>query len=221
MVGKRFRVLLAGLLAAALAVPALCNAAEPARAVPVNLEAAYNFDAVSTPDDPMDGDFTGNMDSMGNEGFPHNGLGGAFEFRGVPFLLATIAPGDDNVVVCVGQDIHIRAGNYAELYVAGAAQWGDREGLINLGYTDGSSEDVKLFLTDWTSSNPKGGNLRFIATKKHNTVGITGDAFIWLAKVPVDPGRRLRRITLPDNAFLKIFAITASTQAGLIDWERG
>lgn len=214
--GKRSMMLLIGMLAIVMAAPIPGNAAEPAGAVPVNLEAAFNFDVVSTPDDLMDGDFTGNMDSMGNEGFPNNGRGGAFEFQGVPFILATIAPGDDNVVVCVGQSIHVRAGSYAELYVAGAAQWGDREGTINLGYTDGSAEDVKLFLTDWTNGNPQGGNIRFIATKKHNTVGVTGDASVWLAKVPVNAGKRLRRITLPDNAFLKVFAVTASAQAGLI-----
>lgn len=214
--GKRSLMLLIGILAITLAVPALGYATEPVKAVPVSLEAAFNFDVVSTPDDLMDGDFTGNMDSMGNEGFPNSGLGGEFAFQGVPFVLATIAPGDDNVLVCTGQTVHVKAGNYAELYVAGAAQWGDREGTINLGYTDGSAEDVKLFLTDWTNGNPQGGNIRFIATKKHNTVGVTGDASVWLARVPVDAGRRLRRITLPDNAFLKVFAITASAQAGLI-----
>lgn len=211
-------ILLFCTVSAVLTLAALGRAAEEnAAAVPVNLEAAYNFDVVSTVEDPMDGDFTGNMDSMGNEGFPQNGRGGLLVFQGVPFLLAEIAPGDDNAVVCVGQPIHVKAGRYAELYIAGAAQWGDRDGLVNLGYTDGTSENVKLFLTDWTAGNPAGGNLKLIATKKHNTVGVTGDAAIWLAKLPVNPGKILRRITLPDNAFLKIFAVTASSRAGLIN----
>ncbi|MGQ9779734.1 MAG: hypothetical protein ACUVRM_07640 [Bacillota bacterium] len=214
---RTFLLTVISMLMACLAFP--LGAAETPRAVPVNLEAAFNFDVVSTADDPMDGDFTGNMDSMGNEGFPNGGSGGEFIFQGVPFLFATITPGDDNAVVCVGQQIHVRAGNYAELYVAGAAQWGDREGVLNLGYTDGSAEDVKLFLTDWTSGNPAGGNIRLIATKKHNTFGVTGDASIWLARIPVNPDKKLHRITLPDNAFLKIFAITAVTEAGLIEFK--
>jgi hypothetical protein len=143
---------------------------------------------------------------------------------GVSFTWPQSTPGWPDNVTTQGQNITVNAPTGTQtLGFLGSAADGPSEGLVTEHYTDGSSAQYWLGLSDWTlnggSSQPSYGNQTAISLSYRNCSYCTPPqqtvaTYVFYAGVPVDPGKTLASVTLPDGAStgtLHVFSIGTST----------
>src|SRR5207248_10694134 len=123
---------------------------------------------------------------------------GWFVSGDVPWRFPSYADGRKNAVVPAGQAVAVSAAAYRTLHVLGAGVGGSVEAPLTLRYSDSSSAQVTLRLSDWARSASFGERIAVYTSHRH---GPTGDSSlpvrIWHQTVPVDPARTLTSITLP------------------------
>ena len=85
----------------------------------------------------------------------------------------------------------------------GLATNGPSRGTATVTYTDGSTKDVDVRMTDWTSTNIEAGNMRLVPLTKRNTLSGGSDtakpALFATAVVPLDAKKTVRSVTLPND----------------------
>jgi predicted alpha-1,2-mannosidase len=145
---------------------------------------------------------------------------------GVAFTWPQSTPGWPDNVVAQGQDITLNAPSGTQtLAFLGSATNGPSEGIVTEHYSDGSSAQYWLGLSDWTlnggSSQPSYGNQKAISLSYRNCSYCSPSqqsvaTYVFEAGVPVDPNKTLVSVTLPNGAStgaLHVFSIGTSTSA--------
>ncbi len=132
-------------------------------------------------------------------------------------------PGQPNDYVANGQIITIpvtpTTQNAKILGILGASADGEGSGVFTITYTDGTSQQEKVGLSDWSNPTPDFGNEVAIMTNYRNPAGPEEGVktFMFFASVPIDGTKTLKSVSLPTNldapTTLHVFSVSASIRA--------
>ncbi|MGH3384725.1 MAG: glycosyl hydrolase family 95 catalytic domain-containing protein [Nocardioidaceae bacterium] len=174
---------------------------------PVDLEALFDNDGVSTEAAMADGNFDNSGYTYPAEQLP---APGRRTLDRVTWLLGSYEDGAVNNVVFRGQEIAVPAVTATAVHVLGAGTSGGGGGTAVLGYADGSHSEVVLELTDWARSPAYGESIAVETTHRHSRTGvISGLAVRWFHQtVAADPSRQLVSVTLPSNTKAHVFGLS-------------
>ncbi len=195
-------------------------------AQPGSLLAATNNTGISNDSNVGQANFDGGGASYSAQALAAQGWtpGTTNTVDGVQFTWPQSTPGWPDNVIAQGQNIAVNAPSGTQtLAFLGSATNGPSEGVVTEHYSDGSSARYWLGLSDWTlnggNSRPSYGNQTAIALSYRNCSYCsppqqTVATYVFYAAVPVDPGKTLTSVTLPDGATmgaLHVFSIGTST----------
>jgi predicted alpha-1,2-mannosidase len=195
---------------------------------PGSLLAAFNNAGISNDSNVGQANFDGGGASYSAQALAAQGYtpGATKTVNGVDFTWPQSTPGWPDNVIAQGQNITVNAPSGTQtLAFLGAAADGPSEGVVTEHYSDGSSAQYWLGLSDWTlnggSSQPSYGNQKAISLSYRNCSYCsppqqTVATYVFYAAVPVDAGKTLSSVTLPNGATmgeLHVFSIGTSTAA--------
>jgi len=196
-----------------------------AHQLPVSLEALFDNDAIADARDRADGNFDcpDHAADIPGSVFPAEHLpatGSEFSFSGIHFLFPSKERGDFNNLACAGQRITVPEGRYKALHVVGTSENGSFRATLQITYEEGPAE-AELALTDWCQKPSFGERPAFEAECRYTyssaTQRVVREAIrthLWLQKIPLDPAKTLRSLTLPYNRRMHLFAATLEA----VDW---
>lgn len=202
--------------------------------VPVQL--SYNLDAFSYHDARQDGDFDGGST------YPAEMIGDTVVSEGIQFQIGPRASGQNNAVACRGQVVELPAGNHDQLYLLASAARGDADGEL---VVDGKSilwqvQNWTGYIGQWDNRVFEGEvselNYGFTNALKSITPGfIKRDPLAWfcshrhladghdaiyaycyLFKYRINLPAGARRVRLPDNPDIRIFAASVAQEDGQV-----
>ncbi|GAA3783809.1 hypothetical protein GCM10023083_19830 [Streptomyces phyllanthi] len=180
----------------------------PGRTAPVDLTAHFDSDGISTHENTQDGDFDGTGRTYPAEELP---AAGPLTFEGVRYTFPSYADGALDNVTAKGQTIPVPPGRYAKVRVLGACSYGALKTTLTATYTDGSTQEVELAMSDWAGTAPASGSEVVRCTHRHGRSGPdTLQVALFQTAVTVDQARELRSLTLPDTTkpALHLFALS-------------
>ena len=145
---------------------------------------------------------------------------------GITYTWPLPAPGYPDNTVAAGQKVTVSApAGTQQVGLLGSADGGPSKGIMTLNYSDGSTAQFWLGLSDWTlgagKSTPSFGNGNAATLSYRDCSSCAGgkDAtatHVFSTVFPVDPAKTLTSVTLPDGTDqgrLHIFAVGTSTTA--------
>jgi predicted alpha-1,2-mannosidase len=195
-------------------------------ATPGSLLTAFNNDGISD-DSNVTGEFDTSGYSYSEQALAKAGLvaGQPVTAGGVQFTWPLPGSGYPDNAIADGQQVTVNApAGTQTLGFLGAASNGPSQGVITLHYSDGSSAQYWLGLSDWTlnggsASAPSYGNQIVATLPYRDCLGCTGPddtkTYVYYTGLPVDPTKTLTSVTLPLGATqgsLHVFAIGTSAQ---------
>ncbi len=195
---------------------------------PGSLLSTFDNVGISDSTDEAAADFDGDGYSYSATALAADGLtaGQNVTVNGVTFAWPLPTAGNPDNTVAAGQDVTVNAAAGTQtLAFLGSATDGPITEPLTLHYSDGSSAQYWLGLSDWTlnagSSKPAYGNTNAAVMSYRDCPDCTGGqqkvgTDIFEAGVPVDPSKTLTSVTLPSgsgNGQEHIFSIATSTTA--------
>jgi glucan 1,4-alpha-glucosidase len=170
------------------------------------LSAGYDNVGVTSESNTSPGNFDGAGDSYSAQalaaGTP-NALapGTQVTADGVTMTWPDVAAGQPDNVVAGGQAFQL-TGTGTTLGFLGAADFGTATGTGTITYTDGTSQQYPLSFSDWASSTAAPGTSIVNTTTRWNTPsgpnGANGVRNVYFASVPLQAGKTVAFVTLPD-----------------------
>ncbi len=195
-------------------------------AYPGSLLASFNNAGISNDSNVGQANFDGGGASYSAQALAAQGwtTGVTKAVDGVNFTWPQSTPGWPDNMITQGQTITMNApAGTQTLGFLGSATNGPSEGVVTEHYSDGSSAQYWLGLSDWTlnggSSDPSYGNQTAIKLSYRNCSYCSPPqqsvaTYVFYAAVPVDGSKTLTSVTLPDGATmgeLHVFSIGTST----------
>jgi alpha-mannosidase len=123
---------------------------------------------------------------------------------------AAYSPGGKNFTIAKGQTLLLPQGNYALLYLIGAATGGPVDTKGEVLYADGGMTTVPVRFSDWAQVP---GFLEAVAVEASHRHHASGDSAprvrLFLRTIPVDPQREAIGFRLPEAKRLKLIAASA------------
>lgn len=172
-----------------------------------SLSAAARVAGVAPADNPLAGDFlrgsSYSAEELGAAGVGNDDGGGGSAVPGWP--------ADDAVVLAHGQVIAVR-GRGSELILVGAGTEQDHnhEGVVRLGYADGSSAGRSITMPSWVSDADPPDGVRVLLETKGRT-GADGrqarPTRLYAVRVPLEAGKTLETVRLPEQFRLRLFTL--------------
>ena len=148
----------------------------------------------------------------GGAAFSSRDVGATLETQNVKFNLN--AAGANNIIAATGQTIALPQGNYASLWMLGAATEGGQRGqefVVN--YSDGSQQIFAQNLSDWYAPQEFVGESRAIKTGSRVMADGTADArpfSLYSYGFALDPNKTVKSLVLPDNSNVKIAGVSVA-----------
>ncbi|HEX2863032.1 MAG TPA: hypothetical protein VHN99_00575, partial [Deinococcales bacterium] len=177
----------------------------------LDLTPAFNGDAFSTPNNPTRGNLD-NHDGPKGATFPadRGPQGGstlataAGSFLFPPTLLTR------NMVTALGQSLSVPAGKYAALQLLATAEQGNVAATLEADYADGTRATLPLTLPDWCQAPRPGDTVGVAYPYRRNSLGsLEATACnLYALNFPLDPGKTLTALRLPNRETLHLFALT-------------
>ncbi len=185
----------------------------PSPATYSSVKAADNDTGFAPSASPLDGNYDGAGYSYGSDALPAAGLapGATVAAQGVSFTWPSYAPGSLDNVRASGQTIGV-SGSGTSLGFLGAGANGTQSGTVTISYTDGTSSTATLSLADWYADSAASGGTIVATIPWNPAAGSTLGAHqvsVYSAVVPLDAGKTVASVTLPENFDMHIFAIAA------------
>ena len=174
----------------------------------VDLSQDVNHDGTATVDASTQGNFDGGGWSYDAALLPPAGAG---VLNGITYDLPDTSGTAANFVEARGQQVLLPSSQYSTLRLLGATHNGDVQTTATVTYTDGSTADVPLALTDWAAGGGHNGNTVEIAMAHRIKAGQGVDGppvQIFGTSLPLDPGKPVLSVTLPNDPRLEIYAAT-------------
>jgi lysophospholipase L1-like esterase len=173
----------------------------------LDLTSAYDHDSIASAAHPDDGNFDGLGWSYAAETLP---AAGPVVLAGTPFEFPSGADGADNSVTAQGQSLPLPALRAGGIRVLGAASGGAVDGTATVTYTDGTTASLPVHFSDWAAGPQAGEDIAVAAPYRYRAgTGRDGPPVdVYARTLPLDPGRTVQSLTLPDQARLKLFAVT-------------
>jgi beta-glucosidase-like glycosyl hydrolase len=171
-----------------------------------SLAAAYDNVGISDDANPGTGDFDGGGASFSAQALanatPSLTPGATFVHDGLTFTWPDAQPGtQDNVVaggVAGGQTIAI-SGSGHTLGLIGAGDYGSPTGTATVTYTDGTTESHTVSFADWWANAATGGDIAVTVPYLNTSTGRENQQVsLYYAGIPLQPGKTVRYLTLPD-----------------------
>lgn len=193
---------------------------------------AFDTDVASTASKPTDGV----MDADGRS-YPGAMLPASLTLEGMTFSLGATTDGQKNALACNAQEIQIPEGGYDRLYLLAAAD-GDTTSTIQVGgkSTSWNVQNWRGYIGQWDNrlwphtiteaSEGDGGIVGLVpgyvksdavawyASHYQTTAGNTFYDYCYIYKYAIDLPAGTKSITLPKNANIKVFAMTAAKTPG-------
>ncbi len=188
--------------------PAACAATADGQCA-VDLAAERTKDGTATVAQPAQGDFDGGGWSFDADLLP---AAGTVRWDGVTYATPDPQGAAANFVQARGQAMLLPAGDRSALRLVAAAHNGPVTAGLTIGYADGSSTVVPVTVGDW-SGPPAAGTTTVLAMPHRIKAGQGVDGppvSLSGVTVPLDTGRQIRSITLPDEPRLHLYAATLS-----------
>ncbi len=177
--------------------------ATTATSVPyASLSGAFDNTAITDDSNPTAGSLDGAGRSYSAEALAAAGLtaGGTVHHDGMTFTWPSAKPASPDNVVAGGQTIAM-SGSGSTLGFLGAANNGTVTGAGTVTYTDGSTQPFTLSLADWWANTAVGsGDIAATMPYINNQNGthITRKVSVYYASVPLQAGKTVAYVTLPD-----------------------
>jgi len=196
-------------------------------AEPGSLLTAFNNAGISSNSDVDVADFDQDGNSYSSQALAADGFtaGQSTTVDGVPFTWPLPAPGDPDNAIADGQQVTVNApAGTQTLGFLGSATDGPSQGVATLHYSDGSTAQYWLGLSDWTlnagTAKPSYGNQVAASMTYRNCAACSSGqqavgTDVFYTALPVNPAKTLTSVTLPLGATqgqLHIFAIGTSAQ---------
>ena len=119
-----------------------------------------------------------------------------------------------NVLTCAGNILDLPAGNYASLWLLGAAVEGAQMAqTFTVTYADGSKDTLVQSISDWYQPGRYPGENRAVKMAYRNMAGGEKDArtfYVYSYGFPLNSAKAVKSLTLPDNANVKIIAVSVA-----------
>ena len=131
-------------------------------------------------------------------------------YLGVEFAFPPTHTGSDNGVRVASQDVSVPTGSYSALYFLSAATNGDKTVEFTLEYDDGSTDSTEVSITDWCRPVEYGEIPVARAPYRHHGPGVLRDCEprIMMQSIPVDSGKTLTSVELPEETDFWIIALS-------------
>jgi hypothetical protein len=153
--------------------------------------------------------FTGGLDG-GGSALSANFIGPTRTWDGTLFNIG--ATGGNNVVSATGQTINLPAGNFSTLkFLATAVNGNQPNQTFVVTYTDGTSDTFTQGVSDWFTPQHYSGESNAVDMGYRDLSGGTRDnrAFhVYGYNLSLRPGKTVKSIKLPNNAKVKILAMS-------------
>ena len=132
----------------------------------------------------------------------------------ISFSYPSKVPGASSAIACAGQVIDVEDGSYVALHVLGASTNGDASGELSLDYT-GDKETAAIEMSDWGGQPSHGEMIGYVTRHRHTHGGDDTSKRCCLHHyvISLDPEKTLTWLKLPDNADMKIIAVTLERAA--------
>jgi len=179
----------------------------PGSGMSIDLSAAYNTVGVST-----DGTRFALTSAFDGGGYSYSAalLGRSVTWQGVPFQIGP--PDAPNTVSCRGQVVALPAGQYAALWLLGAAINGSQNSqAVIVTYTDGTKASFAQNFSDWYQPGRFSGESRAVKMPYRNSADAAKDPRTFYAYsygFPLDASKTVKSLILPDNDSIKLLAAT-------------
>ncbi len=202
-----------------LAYPGIAYVAP--RSLPIELP--FNIDVVTLDSDRADGCFDGKGHTYSGELLPS-----ALDCEGIAFRLGSGQPGMKNAVACQGQTIQLPRGDFNRLYILASAL-GDTKGTfaVNGRQVELKVQDYTAYIGQWDSRIVNGevvnnvfqvapafikrDPVAWVGTHRHSAgEGNEAYVFTYLFRYELELPPNARTLTLPDNANIRVFAVSAA-----------
>jgi hypothetical protein len=175
--------------------------------LPVDLSAAYNVYGIYTNGTPFN---TGGLDSVG-WAFSANLLTPSRNLSGVQFYFGP--PNQLDAVSGTGQPIALPVGHFTNLLVLGNGVEGNQVGqVITVTYTDGTAEKIVQSFSDWYTPQVYPGELEAVEmpyrAMSNGGEDSRGTFYLYGYDFPLDGSKIIQSITLPNNRYLVVTAMT-------------
>lgn len=181
--------------------------------VPVDLTALFNNDGIATAANPTDGSF----DTAGYT-YPAAELPSSGHFRnaGTTFAFPGSADGAKNNITSNGTVINVPPGRARRLRILGASTGGNAAADAVATYADGTTETIRISLTDWGKQPAFGEAVAILTTHRLGRTGPQNlQVRIFHQLVEVDSTRELVSLKLPTLGWpvLHLFALSLERPA--------
>ena len=200
---------------------ALPNVVEDiAVASPGDLSPYYNNTGVSSDSNQAAANFDSDGFSYSEQALAAQGVspGGTVTSDGVQYKWPSAAVGQPDNVIAGGQTIKLlQVSGATKIGILGSATNGPSTGQMTITYTDGSTQQVALGLSDWTlnanGSPPSYGNTEVASMTYRNSVAgqsQTVGTYVLSAAIPITAGKTVASLTLPastNQGSIHLFAI--------------
>ncbi|MCL4514717.1 MAG: discoidin domain-containing protein [Firmicutes bacterium] len=176
----------------------------PTSNVQVNLRYAFNQDGMSYDSRPGDGNLDGVGWSYSADLMPDTVI-----LDGVEYQIGPKADGTKNVVMGASQSIPLPYGKFSSLRILGASTNGDKTGTFYVTYTDGTTAEFNLTMTDWCGAARHGEATALTFNHRHSQTAdqiITNHVFGYTLNL--DSSRAVSSVTFPGDNNMKVLAIT-------------
>jgi beta-glucosidase len=178
-----------------------------------SLAAAFDNVGVTEDSDPSPGNFDGYGNSFSATALADAGItpGSPVTSGGVTFTWPDVAPGEPDNVVASGQTIAV-SGSGSTLGFLGVANNGVASGMGTIGYTDGSTQSFTIGFQNWIDATPADGDALVATTSYFNrtTPGAARTPSLFSASVPLQTGKTVASVTLPDVSSTTVSTSTTS-----------
>jgi len=175
---------------------------------------AAAFDNVGITDDaaPTLGNFDGAGNSYSAQALAADEImpGATVTAGGVTFTWPDVPAGTPDNVALSGGAVPL-SGSGSTLGFLGAGVDGEQSGTGTVFYTDGSTQSFTIGFQNWTVKTPVDGDalVATIAYENRTNPGHVYSPSLYAAFVPLQAGKTIQAIELPDNPDMHIFAIAA------------
>jgi hypothetical protein len=169
------------------------------------------------PERDADGTATVEQSAQGN----FDGFGWSFDaallppagpvtFDGVTYAAPDPTGTAANFVTAKGQSLLLPTGQHAALRLIASAFNGPVTTVLNVAYADGTNAQLPLTVADWCGS-PAPGSVAVVSLPHRIRAGMGVDGppiSLYGFNLPLDAQKEVRSVSLPDDARLKLYAVT-------------
>lgn len=115
----------------------------------------------------------------------------------------------NNVMVCMGNYVKVKPGNYSVLNIWGYSYWGNQVNDLKAHYTDGSYDVLDLKLSEWTRPEPQFNDHRACFCSEHyessGKRGLPSTSFFH-CKFSINSKKKLKAVEFPNDSHKHVIA---------------